>query len=226
MKASDYIAELLTTHTGYADLFDVLFGIGRHKTGIGMIGSFTRLNLLPTYDEFSKVIIGHLETVGTISELMDYRFRYLDHGGVDKRLSNISHAWVYFWKGDIGRGKISPSTIQARWKAHKDSSIFVYVSEKHMQKDYEFSPLLLYNADFAEAVLKEIDDQERLLTYLGKCAYVAEMLGAADGKETTAALFPPAVELPRVRPTTEPLSADDLERFSNYQSDAIKFKDG
>jgi hypothetical protein len=151
--------------------------------------------------EFDVIMKRYREQVAVVADLMDYRFRYLDHGGTDKRLANLSHAYVYRFKKIEGGQTISGKTIRTRWTELKSKAIFIYVSEKTNSKFY---PREIHKNEFLDGLTKEANDLEALMTYFGKCAYISDCFsGGRD--EPMLNCFPPNDELPRIRPKTDEL---------------------
>jgi hypothetical protein len=56
--------------------------------GIARYGGWTKLRLTIRSREFDNEIRKRQKTAQTVCEMIDYRFRYLDHGGLDKREAN------------------------------------------------------------------------------------------------------------------------------------------
>lgn len=177
-----------------------------------------------TYNEFDNIIANNIEQAATVSDLMDYRFRYLDHGGIDKKLSNISHAYVYRFNQKKEGRSVSGKTIRNRWLAFKSTAVFIYVSEK---TGFRFRPRSLTDKAFIEGIVAEANDVAALTKYFGRCAYVAEKFSPGDN-EPIIDCFPGSSELDRIRLDTKPLpttSDGHIVGLENYRMDYNAFKD-
>jgi hypothetical protein len=194
------LEDLLENSDDYRALYDAV--IGRH-------GSWTRLLRTIPPREFDNEIRKRRKTVETVCEMIDYRFRYLEHGGLNKQEANISHSEVYVY---ASRKKLSGKTIRSRWSDNKDSAVFLYVSEK---PDFRFYPPGIGRRAFLDTLSKEVADLPKIRRFFGACAYVAERIDGPNSKTTTIRI-PACIE--RVRPNTTPLSEDERLRLIDYKT--------
>ncbi len=99
-------------------------------------GGWTRLLRAPSLKSFGGHIERRRRKTSIVCDLIDYRFRYLVHGGQIRREANFSHRVFYCWKGDkIDAGKLKGTplrrTIISRWSELQESAELVYVSDRH-----------------------------------------------------------------------------------------------
>jgi hypothetical protein len=190
---------LLENSDDYRALYDAV--IARH-------GSWTRLLRTIPPREFDNEIRKRRETAETVCEMIDYRFRYLEHGGLNKQEANISHSEVYVHASR----KLSGRTIRSRWSNNKDSAVFLYVSEKH---DFRFYPPGIRRRAFLDTLSKEVADLPKIRRFFGACAYVAERIDGPNSKTTTIRI-PACIE--RLPPTTTRLSEEERLCVSDYKT--------
>jgi hypothetical protein len=214
-----YSASLLKMHE-YQALFDAV---------IAPRGGFLTLLETITPSDFDVLMKSYVEQITVVADLMDYRFRYLDHGGKDKNLSNLSHAYVYRFN-DKARGRtLSGKTIRVRWQEFKKQAIFIYVSQK---SSLYFFPKRLNDPNFTQGIIDQANDLRSLKEYFGKCAYVSERVPSNVDEwlapDTLNDCFPEPAALPRVRLETEalPTTPDgQIPGLENYEKDYMWFRD-
>jgi hypothetical protein len=184
----------------YGKLYDAT--IGEYGGWSHLVHELQQLN-------FRDQIDRRIETVETVCEMIDYRFRYLDHDGSDKRLANISHGEFYRWKR---APKLSYKTIRERWKKNRRSAVFLYVSEKlGLRLCPRFKALIFGGASTDATKIR------RIRRFFGICAYVSEKLREDHADIEDDVQIPKSVR--RVRPTTEPLSDSDIQSMSSYRAE-------
>jgi hypothetical protein len=142
----------------YRDLFDAM---------IAPNGGWLSLLRHMTPRDFDAFVASRHDVAATVADLLDYRYRYLDHGGTDLKLANISHAYVFRFNDRQGGRRLSGSTIRDRWKLQKQSAVFVYVSKK---TNFEFFPPKVAAKSFLDRLTHEVSNHSALTTYFGKCA--------------------------------------------------------
>jgi hypothetical protein len=98
---------------------------------ISPLGGWTRLATTMTYAEFGDEAEKKFSDLEIVADLLDFRFRYLNHGGAMKN-GNIMHGHVFrWWQGrTASMPRISRDSIQKRWKDNKASAIFAYTAQK------------------------------------------------------------------------------------------------
>lgn len=176
-----------------------------------------------TPSEFDDHVASRHDVAATVADLLDYRYRYLDHGGTDLKFANISHAYVFRFNNKEKGSAISGSTIRGRWKEQKQSAVFVYVSEK---TNFNVFPRRVGVKQFLDRLTQDVTNHLGLKAYFGTCAYVAESFGP-DEQDILIDCFPPSSELTRIRLETDPLPLVDgqIDKLANYKADSQAFKD-
>jgi hypothetical protein len=180
-----------------------------YNTIIARYGGWTKLLRTIPPGVFDGDIQKRRGNAKTVCEMIDYRFRYLDHGGADKQQANIVHSEFYRWK-DKG-SPLSCKTIRSRWSDNKASAVFLYVSE---ELDFQFQPRRIRRGEFLERLSEEAADLQDIRNFFGTCAYVAEKIHGSDSDD--AAVHIPA-SVRRLRPKTNPLSDEECERMRDYK---------
>jgi hypothetical protein len=181
----------------YASLYDAI---------LAPQGGWTRLQFTEGA-EFDDALARARKDTGIVTAMVDYQFRYFDHGGSDEQLANLNHArfYIYKFRTPIIRGKLSKQA----WRHHKRSSLFLYVNEKHDFGLWPSREALDYN-DFV---------WRTALSFLATCAYVADQLNRLGGEfsEQHAML---ASIADRIRPKTEalPQTEDELRAAYDYKA--------
>ncbi|MGZ4987723.1 MAG: hypothetical protein ACXWBP_06775 [Limisphaerales bacterium] len=178
-------------------------------------GGWTALLRQPSLADFDKQIQRRRTEADVVCDIIDYRFRYLEHGGKRKKEANIGHGQFYRWKKHGESGK----TIRNRWSNNKDSAIFLYVNER---LDPFMAPPEIDKDDFIQAISAQANDHKRTNAYFGICRYIAETLSGSDPNEQVIKI-PSSVK--SVRPITHPLSETELKWMENYSSESGKMRD-
>jgi len=184
-------------------------------------GGWTSLLRTPSLADYNRTLQKRFAQCITVYESMDYRFRYLDHGGRNRRDGNISHGQYYHWKARTNKkGNPSPSgkTIRTRWSKNKASAVFLYVSEK---LGGSFRPADIRQSDFLERIQEQADDLTKIKTFFGNCAYVAKVLRGSDPTDEPIQI-PDSVDI--VRLDTEPLSEAERDRMASYGAEYEKMR--
>jgi hypothetical protein len=220
-KESSYLIALLKIDE-YRDLFDAAFST--HDGWMKLINTITP----SVYD---KTINDDLKDVQVAADLMDFRFRYLDHGGTNKKLVNLNHAFVYCYKNRAKKRGWSGRSIRKKWASYKRQAVFLYVSENF---GFNFKPTRLDTKNFVSELKKQTNDVTLLADFFGTCAYVSNYfpfptVANEFGTDTTLVdCFPPHAELNPVRPKTAPLPTNPdgvIKGLESYRVDYQEFKD-
>jgi hypothetical protein len=191
---------------GYRSLYD---------TAMRTEGGWTALLRQPSLADFDKQLRDKKGEADVVCDIIDYRFRYLDHGGERKQDANISHGQFYRWKKHRESGR----TIRTRWSNNKDSAIFLYVSER---LDPFMVPPEISNDEFIELISTQANDHKKTSEYFGICRYIAETLSGSDPNEQIVQI-PSSVEARR--PNTNPLSETEMKWMEDYSSESDKMRD-
>ena len=115
---------------------------------IARYGGWTALVRTPSLARFDKHISALRKEAHTTAKLIEYQFRYMEHGGADEKMANISHAMFFLYKG---QPPIYGKTLRNRWRKHKKSSVFVYASEL---LGFNFYPPSIRSRGFLENLSK------------------------------------------------------------------------
>ena len=190
---------------GYRSLYD---------TAMRTEGGWTALLRQPSLAEFDKQLRDRKSEADVVCDIIEYRFRYLDHGGERKQDANISHGQFYRWKKNRESGR----TTRTRWSNNKDSAIFLYVNER---LDPFMIPPEISMDGFIEQISAQANDHARTSQYFGICRYIAETLSGSDPNEQTVQI-PSSVELRR--PNTNPLSETELKWMEDYSSESDQMR--
>jgi hypothetical protein len=190
----------------YRELFDAT---------IGEYGGWSELVRRLQRIDFGQEMYQRIKIAETVCQMIDYRFRYLDHGGTDKKEANISHGEFYRWKKKDP--ELSYKTIRQRWSQSKQSAVFLYVSE---YLGLRLSPRFRRMGYFFGGLEKDAADSRYIRRFFGTCAYVSEKLqGDGDDTENSENDVRIPASLRRLRPKTEPLSQADRENMSCYKTE-------
>jgi hypothetical protein len=112
---SKVLIKLLKTRD-YGRLYDEFF---KEDGWTGLLRTFS-------VEHFNKSVAERRKEAETVSEMIDFRFRGLDHKTLDAKQSNISRSEFYRWH-EHSSGRLSWRTIRTRWKESRDSAPFLYV---------------------------------------------------------------------------------------------------
>ncbi len=185
-----------------------------YKNVIGRYGGLTRLMNSPSRIEFDRLARKEAPGIETTCRLIDYRFRYLDHGGNKKSMANISHSQYFVLNT---RPAMSWKTLSKRWSAHRKTAVFLYVL-------YRFAPELVLLPFAEKAFLRKLQSQSQdcglLRDYFGRVKYVAEMLGEHQYDRQN--IIPSSLRA--LRPPTTPLSAGELSRMASYNDEYMNMR--
>lgn len=190
---------------GYRSLYD---------TALRTEGGWTALLREPSIADFDKQLRDRKVDADVVCDIIDYRFRYLEHGGKRKQDANISHGQFYRWKKHRKSGR----TIRSRWSNNKESAIFLYVNER---LDQFMVPPEINGDGFIKSISAQAADQDRTAEYFGICKYVAKTLSGSDPNEQMVQI--PSSAEPR-RPNTTPLSQTEMKWMEDYASESDKMR--
>ena len=180
-----------------------------YKMFIGKFGGWPLLLTLPSARDFDQKLSKKKKESEAVCEIMDYRFRYLDHDGKDKGLANLSHGYFFRWKAPK-RKYYGGRALRNKWSNTKNSSVFLYASER---LGPSFFPPKITDTHFIDEISARAADLPSLRRFFGVCAYVAETLQDSDPDDVSLQI-PQSIE--RVRPNTLPISPEEQERMKDY----------
>lgn len=168
-------------------------------------------SLLRTFstEHFNKSVVERCKAAETVSEMIDFRFRGLDHKMLDAKQFNISRSEFYRWYKHP-KGRLAWRTIRSRWKDNRDSSPFLYVSEK-------FGGIGLPQFDPkrpATTISEAMPNQQKLLKFIGMSLYVAETIDAhilSDYPELK------NLAVQRIKPKTSVFTESDSAKMKLYK---------
>ena len=141
-----------------------------------------RLSLsTPRAADFDFAIQHRFDRIHIISDLVDYRLRYVQHvSKTDPDGANHNHAIFFCWwpTHEVAgkRGKtlpnksVTPRTMRSWWKRLERSAIFVYLIHKH---GFQQLPMGTDDLSFVDDLIRELNNKE-IIRFLGAYAYVVE----------------------------------------------------
>jgi len=213
----DRIETLRKDNKAYRDIYDRL---------IGRRGGLLALLSTPAPADFDRAINDRIDHMHIISDLIDYRLRYIQHCSDNPKLSadqngaNHNHALFFCWwpthevKGK--RGKTSPNksvstkTMRTWWNKLEGSALFIYLIQNHGFRQF---PMDTDDDFFVDNLLRDSKDETEILRFLGAYAYLTETFKKAHGD----LVYVPIPEsIPRVPISTSPFSEAELETISQY----------
>jgi len=193
---------------------------------IGRRGGLLALLDAPSPAVFDHEIQKRFGRMRIVSDLIDYRLRYIQHGSGNQKVTadpngaNHNHALFFYWwpthEVKSGRGKTSPDksvsikTMSKWWKKFEGSALFIYLIQKH---GFHQLPMDTDDDSFVDDLLRESNDTSELLRFLGAYAYLVETFMKAKSD-----LFYVSVpdSIPRIPISTPPFSKAELETISLY----------
>jgi hypothetical protein len=183
------------------------------------LGTWTDLVLYVYEYDFQHSLNKRIKDAETVCRMIDYRFRYLDHGGQDRRQADISHSEYYCWKTEPG---VSWNTIRERWSKNRVSAVFLYVNEK---LGFRLSPNFDGVGFFSHEISKDATALHHMRRFFGTCAYVSEKLRGEDAIDDRRKIVRIPKNVVRVRPHTNPLPPLVLEMMQqSYSSEVNKMR--
>lgn len=155
-----------------------------------------------------------IRELGYIYQLIDFLCRYKDYNH-DNSKFDITAA-IYFVAKEMHEGDktYGESRIEKIWHKYKDAAPYVYAF-------YRCFSSRLVNPISIKDVMKCIEnlasDHGRLMDLIGKAAYVADILSERKVRNVRIKDF---ANVPRVRPSTDPFSTDELTIISSIDRQA------
>jgi len=180
------------------------------------LGTWTDLLLYVYEYNFQNSLNDRIKDAETVCRMIDYRFRYLDHGGSDRRQADISHSEYYCWKT---KPVVSWKTIRKRWSKNKVSAVFLYVNEK---LGFRLSPNFDGVGFFSRDISKDAMALDHMRQFFGTCAYVSEKLYDDEAIEDRHKIVRIPKNIARVRPETNPLPLSVLEMMQKSYATEVK----
>jgi hypothetical protein len=172
---------------------------------------FTKLLTPYSLDQFNRNVDERRKAAKTVTEMIDFRFRVLDHENLDVKHSNISRSEFYRWYQHPG-GPLSWRTIRSRWKDNRRSAPFLYVNEKLF--DSTFSPSLFDLIKTPEALRQGAAKPTEVKKFIGQSLYVAEKIGADILEEYDGFA---SLQLSLIRPETSAFRKGELAKMNDYE---------
>jgi hypothetical protein len=183
------------------------------------LGTWTDLVLYVYEYDFQHSLNKRIKDAETVCRTIDYRFRYLDHGGQDRRQADINHSEYYCWKTEPG---VSWKTIRERWSKNRVSAVFLYGNEK---LGFRLSPNFDGLGFSSREISKDAIALDHMRRFFGTCAYVSEKLRGEDAIDGRRKIVRIPKNVVRVRPQTNPLPPLVLEMMQeSYPSEVNKMR--
>jgi hypothetical protein len=186
----------------------------------------------PSPADFDRAIHMQFDRMHIISDLIDYRLRYIQHRSDNQKVAaepngaNHNHALFFCWwptrEVKSGRGKTPPNksvsikTMSKWWKKFERSALFIYLIQKH---GFHQLPMDTDDDSFVDDLLRESNDTSELLRFLGAYAYLVETFRKAESD-----LFYVSVpdSIPRIAISTPPFSKAELETIRQYDGNYLE----
>jgi hypothetical protein len=200
------LRQLLKQGNDYQKLYDKIFASS---------GGLTQLRNTRLAHDFDEGVRIRKWEAYDVCEIIDYRFRHLDHGG-DASKGTITYGQVYRTK-EPGKA-ISYKTLKRRWSQNRASAEFLYVSEK---LGVSLRPPALRRKAFVDRISAQAANKEYLQRFFGQCAYVIKILHGQKAEQHQPQV--PASIKP-IQPSTSPLGPEEIARVSNYKEESRRMK--
>jgi hypothetical protein len=222
MQTLTRIETLRKDNNTYRQIYDQL---------IGRRGGLLALIYTARPFDFDSAVHLRFDRLNIISDLIDYRLRYVQHCICNARViadpngANHNHALFFCWWPTHGiqsrRGKtppnksVVPKTMNKWWKKLERSALFVYLIQKH---GFHLLPIDTDDDSFIDHLLRETRDTAEVRRFLGAYAYLAEIFTKAHGD-----LFYVSIpdSIPRIPISTPPFSKAELETISQYDENYL-----
>jgi len=172
------IQTLKKDNNAYREIYDRL---------IARRGGLLALLDAPSPAVFDRAIRMQLDRMPIISDLIDYRLRYIQHVSGNQKLTadpngaNHNHALFFCWwpthevRGRRGRTSpnksVSIKTMSKWWKKFEGSAVFIYLIQKH---GFQQLPMDTDDDSFIDDLLREAKDTGEMLRFLGAYAYLVD----------------------------------------------------
>jgi hypothetical protein len=186
-------------------------------------GGWIDLLSVPRPAEFDDAVQQRIKISNVVCNIIDYKFRYLDHGGADKRQAMTNRGEFYVWK----KFDVSWRTIRKHWQESKYGAVFLYVSEK-LGLNFSPAPIGVASEKFTQTLYRQAQDVASIRKFFGTCAYVSEKIShypkqeSEDDDDDPFPAIPLSVE--RIRPQADPLSPHDLDLMSRFESEKVDMR--
>jgi hypothetical protein len=188
----------------YKKMYNALFGTQ----------SWTVLARSKSLSEIDELITRRRSEVETVCEMIDYRFRTIDHGTRTDKEANISRSEFYRWY-EHPHGKLSHRTLRERWKHLRDSAPFLYASEK---LGLAFVPQNVRSSTSFKAPI----NRRRLKKFIAHSLYVAHKI-QSDIFDTWRLKD---LRVDRKRLDSSPFLEVELAKMSEYKIKAAEMRMG
>ena len=176
-----------------------------------MNGGWSSLLRAISPTQFNKIIAERNKTAETVCEMVDFRFRALDHKSLTSKQANISRSEFFLWFRHPK--KVSGRTIRSRWKENRTSAPFLYVCEKFAPK---FRAQSFDTSNPTKGLINRLVTRAEIARFVGMSLYVAEVIDAAllrDDDEIK------TLPLRRYRPETERFLPGELDKMKFYKDE-------
>jgi hypothetical protein len=186
-------------------------------------GGWIDLLSVPRPVEFDDAVQQRIKTSNLVCNIIDYKLRYLEHGGDDKRQAMTNRGEFYVWK----KYDVSWRTIRKHWQEGKYGAVFLYVSEK-LGLNFSPAPIGVASEKFTQTLCRQAHDVASIRKFFGTCAYVSEKIShypkheSEDDDDDPFPAIPLSVE--RIRPQTQPLSPHDLDLMSQFEQEKVDMR--
>jgi hypothetical protein len=172
---------------------------------------------------FDWVMDKQLPKAKVVADLVEYRLRYALHGQGSANGANLNHAMFFYWwpthalagkRGVRAEGKCPhPKTMSAMWSSLKESTIFIYLQERH---GFLLSPpRAVVEADrFVGEISSHARDLTEMRRLFGAYAYIAEAIQQITGEQPYITI---PQELPRVPIVVPAFSDAERQTMSEYE---------
>jgi hypothetical protein len=190
---------------------------------VGRRGGLYALLEAPSPAAFDDDVRQRTDRMHIISNLIDYRLRYVQHGNLKDKATgaNLSHALFFcYWPTHsvVGkRGKTSPNksvsvkTMRTWWKRMEDSAICIYLIHK---LSFKQSPGDVNDGFFKDRLVRSSADKAELTHFFGAYAYIAKTFSDA-GCDV------PLIDVPRsikhVKVKTDPFTKAEWDTIAQYK---------
>ncbi|MHC2274933.1 hypothetical protein ACVME8_001544 [Bradyrhizobium diazoefficiens] len=177
----------------YATLYDAFFSSS----------GWTALLNQHSVRELDKQIEVRKGEVDTVCDMIDFRFRAVEHGSLPVKKAHIAAGELYVW-AHPKPGKPTWRTIRKRWAHLKLSAPFLYASEK---LGFDFLPAELDGDDFGF----ERINRKKLKRFLGQAQYVSDKIEHASEEDWDSLSVTPE------RPNSAPLRVEQMAFMNDYR---------
>jgi hypothetical protein len=185
--------------------------------GVFERNGWTELVTTITSETFNRQMFERRKVAETVCEMVDFRFRGIDHATLPPKLFNISRSEFYRWHNHPN-GSLSWRTIRSRWQTNRSSAPFLYASER---LGYNFFPSTFDPARPRKSLAANAPNQARLRKFMKISFYVAEKL---DANVLDEYMGIDKILSGRLRPKTKRLDADQLARIEDYSDNRDRMR--